>query len=107
MRLRRRRFLMLGAGGAVIIATGYGIARWYRADPTSVIVALLERRLGYLQVDRASFHRFAADYVESRKEYKQELAQMALFSLPYRYVTPYPLLKQGHSLRRLSRSVCS
>ena len=107
MRLRRRRFLLLGAGGAVVIATGYGVARWYRGDPTSVIVALLERRLGYLHVDRTSFHRFATDYVESRKEYKQELARMALFSLPYRYVTPYPLLKQGHSLRRLESNVVS
>jgi hypothetical protein len=107
MRLRRRRFLLLGAGSAVILATGYGVARWYRGDPVSVIVAILERRLGYLQVDRSSFDRFAVDYLESRKEYKRELQLMALFSLPYRYVTPYPFLKQGHSLRRLESNVVS
>jgi hypothetical protein len=107
MRLRRRRFLLLGAGSAVVIATGYGVARWYRGDPASVILAILERRLGYLPVDRTSFPRFAADYLDSRKEYRQELALLALFSLPYRYVTPYPLLKQGHSLRRLESNVVS
>ena len=107
MRLRRRRFLVLGAGSAIAIATGYGVMRWYRGDPKSVIVAILERRVGYLQVDRASFDRFAVDYLESRKGYERELAVMALFSLPYRYVTPYPMLKQGHSLRRLESNVVS
>ena len=107
MRPNRRRFLLLGAGSAVVIATGYGVARRYRGDPASVIVAILERRVGYLQVDRASFARFAVDYLESRKEYKGELGQLALFSLPYRYFTPYPFLKQGHSLRRLEANVVS
>jgi hypothetical protein len=107
MRLRRRGFLVLGAGSAVVIATGYGVTRWYRGDPASVIVAILERRVGYLKVDRASFQHFAIDYLESRKEYKRELALMALFSLPYRYVTPYPFLKQGNSLRRLESNVVS
>ena len=107
MRLRRRRFLLLGAGSAVVIVTGYGVARWYRGDPASVIVAILERRVGYLKVDHTSFERFAVDYLESRKAYKSELALMALFSLPYRYVTPYAFLKQGHSLRRLESNVVS
>jgi len=107
MRPRRRRFLLLAAGGAVVIAGGYGVARWYRGDPASVIVAILERRVGYLQVDHASFERFAVQYLESRKEYRHELALMALFSLPYRYVTPYPFLKQAHSLRRLESNVVS
>ena len=107
MRLRRRRFLLLGAGGAAVIATGYGVARWYRGDPKSVIVAILERRVGYLQVDHASFERFAVKYLETRNEHRRELALMALFSLPYRYVTPYPFLKQGHSLRRLESNVVS
>ena len=107
MRLRRRRFLLLGAGSVVVVAGGYGVARWYRGDPASVIIAILERRLGYLQVDRGSFQRFAVDYLETRKEYRRELQLMALFSLPYRYVTPYPFLKQGHSLRRLESNVVS
>jgi hypothetical protein len=72
-----------------------------------VIAAILERRLGYLQVDKASFARFAADYVETRKEYQRELSLLAMFSLPYRYVTPYPWLKSGHSLRRLEDNVVS
>ena len=107
MSLRRRRFLLLGAGSAVVVATGYGVARWYRGDPKSVIFAILERRLGYLQLDRLSFERFAVDYLETRKAYKRELELMALFALPYRYITPYPLLKQGHSVRRLESNVVS
>ncbi|MEO5883788.1 MAG: hypothetical protein ABIQ06_15330 [Caldimonas sp.] len=107
MRLRRRRFLLIGAGTAVSLATAFGVLRWYRGDPKSVILAILERRVGFLQVDHASFQRFAVDYLESRKEYERELALMALFSLPYRYVTPYVVLKQGHSLRRLEANVVS
>lgn len=107
MRLRRRRFLLIGAGTAVGIVTTFGVARWYRGDPASVIVAILERRLGYLNIDRGSFQRFTTDYLESRKEYRRELTLMAMFSLPYRYVTPYPILKQGHSLRRLEANVVS
>jgi hypothetical protein len=107
MRLRRRRFLILGSGAALVIASGVGVARWYHGDPKSVIIAILERRVGYLQVDHASFERFAVDYLESRKEYKRELTMMALFALPYRYVTPYSFLRQGHSLRRLESNVVS
>ena len=107
MRLRRRRFLLLAAGGTLVIAGGYGVARWYRRDPASVIVAILERRLGYLQVEHGSFERFAAKYLETREGYRRELELLSLLSLPYRYVTPYPFLKQGHSLRRLESNVVS
>jgi len=107
MSLRRRRFLLIGAGSAVGLVTTLGVGRWYRGDPPSVIAAILERRLGYLQVDKASFARFAVDYVETRKEYQRELSLLAMLSLPYRYVTPYPWLKSGHSLRRLEDNVVS
>jgi hypothetical protein len=107
MSLRRRRFLLIGAGSAVGLLGTFGVARWYRGDPPSVIAAILERRLGYLQVDKASFARFASAYVETRKEYQRELSLLAMFSLPYRYVTPYPWLKSGHSLRRLEDNVVS
>lgn len=107
MRMRRRRFLLLGVGAAAGVAASYGLSKGQWGRPTAAIVAILERRVGYLQVDRASFDRFAAEYVLARKRFHRELSLMSLFALPYRYVTPYAWLKQGHALRRLEANVVS
>jgi len=107
MGIRRRRFLMLGAGTAVGVVATLGLSRGFRGNPSAVIVAILERRLGYLQIDRGSLDRFAADYIDTRKRFSRELSLMSLFALPYRYVTPHPWLKRGHALRRLEDNVVS
>lgn len=103
----RRKFIGLGLGalvGATAITTVY---KWYFGDPQSVIVAILNRRLGLLKVDRRSFKLFAVDYLNFRHDYRRQLSAMSIVSWPLRYISPYGLLPMGASLRRLEDNIVS
>lgn len=103
----RRKFIGLGigiVGGAAALTTAY---KWYFGEPQSVIIAILNRRLALLNIDRDSFYLFAADYLAFRKDYRKQLSAMSVVSWPLRYVSPYELLPMGASLRRLEDNVVS
>lgn len=106
-RIARRRFLGWGLGVAAGAGGLWTAWKWRYGEATEVIVAILERRVGYLQVEPAIFERFAADYVEFRKDYKRQLSILSIVSLPLQYVTPYGWLEQGSALRRLEDNVVS
>ena len=76
-------------------------------DPTDVIVAILERRVGYLRVESGTFRSFARNYMEYQKQYERQLAALSIFSLPLRFLSPYGWLSQRHALRRLEDNVVS
>lgn len=107
MTIARRRFLGFGAGLVAGTAALYTAYKWRWGEPTEVIVAILSRRLGDLRVETASFHRFAAEYVEFRKDYRRQLSILSIVSLPLQYVTPYAWVEQGGAVRRLEDNVVS
>jgi hypothetical protein len=106
MAITRRRFLARGMAAAAVVAAGvYGGWKWRRGDPADIVVAVLKRRVGYLNVDPASFRSFAADYLLEKKEYLAELRKLSAVSLPLRFFTPYRWMKQGNAVRRLEDTV--
>jgi hypothetical protein len=105
-KLSRRKFLAGALGGlAVLVATPYAFYHWRFGRPTSIIVAILKRRVGYLNTEAGSFERFAPEYVEYKREHKAALARLSAISLPFTYVTLYRWLPMGHPLRRLEDNV--
>ena len=105
MGFSRRKFLALGIGSG--IAAIYGTYKWFRGDPTDVVVAILKRRVGYLRVEQNSFHTFAKDYLRHKKEYEGDLRKLSVVSLPLQFFSPYRWLRPGHALRRLEDNVVS
>ena len=105
MQFSRRKFLALGAGFGMMAL--YGAYKWRWGDPTDVVVAILKRRVGYLRVEPNTFHTFAKDYLEHKKEYKGELAKLSVVSLPLQFLSPYNWLRSGHALWRLEDNVVS
>lgn len=93
-----RRKVLLGGG---MLATGYLAWRWVRRGPEDVVVAILERQVGHLDVDRSSFTVFAGDYLESRREYERKLRVLSVGADVLRYFSPYRWLGMHHPLRRL------
>ncbi len=105
MKLTRRKFLALGLSTGLVAA--YSVYKLQWGDGTDVIVAILQRRVGYLRVDPGTFQTFAAEYMDYRKSHRRNLVRLSLLSLPLRLFTPYAWVKQGHALRRLEDNVVS
>jgi hypothetical protein len=59
--INRRRFLLTGAG--VVAVGGLGLWGFGRLGAEAKIVAILRRRLNFLQLDQAGLHGFARDQV--------------------------------------------
>lgn len=59
--INRRRFLLAAAG--VVAVGGLGLWGFGRLGIEAKIVAILRRRLNFLQLDQAGLHRFAKDQV--------------------------------------------
>lgn len=107
MLVTRRKFFALGAGiigGAVAVTTAY---KWLGGKPQNVIIAILNRRLAQLNVDKTSFGPFAIAYLDYRNEYRKQLSIMSIVSWPLQFVSPYRLVRQGSSLQRLEDNIVS
>jgi hypothetical protein len=105
-KLSRRAFLagVLG-GAAVLVAAPYAFYHWRLGKPTSVIVAILKRRVGYLKNEPGSFERFAREYVDYKSKYATQLGRLSAIAFPLTHMTFYRWLPMGHPLRRLEDNV--
>lgn len=105
MRVTRRTFMSLSlTAGALALFAGY---RWRRRAAPDLIVAILERRVGYLRVDPRTFRTFAVEYVAGRRRYERQIAAVSVLSGPLRFWSPYAWLPHGHAFRRLEDSIVS
>lgn len=105
-KLSRRAFLGGAIGGvAVLVAAPYAFYHWHSGKPTSVIVAILKRRVGYLKNEPGIFERFAREYVDYKREYRLQLGRLSAVAFPLTYVTLYRWVPMGHPLRRLEDNV--
>jgi hypothetical protein len=105
-KMTRRKFLAGAIGGtAVLLALPYAFYHWRSGRPERIVMAILTRRLGFLDVDPASFEQFATEYVEYKKSHAGKLAKLSAVAFPYTYVTLYRWLPMGHPLRRLEDNV--
>lgn len=105
MKVTRRKFLALG--GIAGVAALFGTYLWRHSDPGDIVVAILDRNLGHLRVDPASFRDFAKDYVAHQKDYEQKLRVLSPISPLLKFMNPYDWFKQGDAYRRLSDNVVS
>jgi hypothetical protein len=102
----RRKFLIVN--GSVAGAAGLGLAASYAlSSEESVIVAILRRRLGPLQVEAADLESFSRSYVKFRAGYRRQLRLLGSVAALLRLVTPYPFLNMGSPFRRLEDNVVS
>jgi len=105
-KLSRRAFITrLTAGLIVFVAAPYAAYQLRYGKATKVVIAILGRRLGYLDVAPGDFERFASEYVEYKRAQAKQLAKLAVVSFPLTYVTLYRWLPMGHPLRRLEDNV--
>lgn len=105
MRITRRAFLATSLGTGVLALAG--AYRWRRRAAPDLIIAILEHRVGYLQIDPRTFAPFAQAYVARRERYRRQFADLSVVSGPLQYWSPYAWLARGHALRRLEDSVVS
>lgn len=103
MKVTRRAFISLGLGVLPVV----GVQRWRRRAAPDLIVAILERRVGYLKVDTESFRSFAAEFIVGRGQYERQIAAVSVLSGPLRYWSPYAWLPHAHAFRRLEDSIVS
>lgn len=107
-KLSRRAFLAATTAGlAVLVAAPYALYHWRAGKATNVVIAILKRRVGYLQNEAGSFERFARDYIEYKRAHVSQLARLSVVALPLTYVTLYRWLPMGHPMRRLEDNVVS
>jgi len=105
-KLSRRKFIGGAlAGAALLVAAPYTFYQWRFGRPTSVVVAVLKRRVGYLTTEPGSFERFAREYVEYKKGHREQLAKLSVVAFPLTYLTLYRWLPMGHPMRRLEDNV--
>ena len=105
MNFMRRKFLLAGfAAGAAIFAA----YKWRWGDQSDVVVAILKRRVGYLNVEPRTFHEFAKHYLELYGESEHHgLRRLSMLGPALRFMSPYRWLRPGHAVRRLEDSVVS
>lgn len=101
MTVTRRNFLLTSGAAVLGVLSFSGV----RAEPEDIVVAVLKRRVGYLNVDPAVFKVFARDYLAWKAKDAKRLRILATFALPLRLFSPYELLPQGNALRRLENDV--
>jgi len=102
MRITRRHFFVAFLLGAVALLVAVVGAR-----PVDPVLAILYRRLGYLDVEAGSFEAFARAYVAERPEVKRQLTLLGVVSPLLRIWSPYEHLSLDHPLRRLEDNVVS
>lgn len=100
----RRAFVRCGlaAGGMAVLGTWV----WWRRDAADLIVAILERRVGFLRVDRETFRTFALAYIQANPRHESRLSTASVITGPLQWVRPHrwggPV---GDAFRRLDDSV--
>src|SRR4051812_1845325 len=104
MPLSRRTFLAMSLSG---LGALYGIYKWRLGDAGDVIIAILKRRIGYLQTEPGSLRTFADEYIAAQRDYESQLRALSMVALPLQVASPYAWLKPGRALRRLEDNVVS
>lgn len=102
----RRAFVRWGlaTGGLAMLGTW----AWWRRDAADLVVAILERRVGFLRVDRATFRTFAQSYIQSIPRHEPRLSIASMIAGPLQWVRPHQWGGGvGESFRRLDDSVVS
>ena len=107
MRLTRRSFLWFLVGGGAAVAVGASAWSWFRGDPEAIVLAILRRRVGFLEPPEEMLRTFASDYLVSRASYRGTLARLSLLAVPLRFASPYRALPMGNPLRRLEDNMVS
>ena len=99
-----RRRVLLG-GALTTLAFGvYGSYKLVFGDATDIVLAVLKRRVGYLDIDEETYQTFAEEYA-TWKNREALLKRLSIFAAPMRVFTPYSLLRPKNSLRRLEDSI--
>lgn len=102
-----RRLFLKTSAVTLVLGGGYGLLKWFTAEPADIIIAILKRRIGYLNVDRDTFKVFAGDYVKWKAGEGRKLKMLSVVSFPAQHISPYDLLPQGNPVRRLENNVVS
>lgn len=102
---RRKLLLTSGVLGFGALVGGY--VSWRNAKEGDVIVAILKRRLPWIQVNDGVFEQFSIELVNERRAFKKQLKLLGTMATLATFVTPYSLLPMGHPLRRIENYTVS
>ena len=102
-----RRLFLKASAVTLLVGGGYGLLKWFTAEPTDIIIAILKRRVGYLDIEFEAFKFFAGDYVKWKATEARKLKMLSVVSFPAQHISPYELLPQGNPVRRLENNVVS
>lgn len=84
-RINRRSFILSALVSGILLYTGgWWIFKARKGDISDIIVAIVRKKLNYLQLDEAGLNKFAEDYgqrIDTRLN--QRLSWMAMFSPLY------------------------
>jgi hypothetical protein len=83
-----RRLFLLGGLASGISVTGYGIFKWLTGQPQDIVVAILKRRLGYLNINHDDLLRFSSDYVAFKKSEQKSYGCFHLHRIPCDFFLP-------------------
>lgn len=106
MHITRRNFLLASVSTLAISGT-YGVFKWFTAKPEDIITAIIQRRLGYLNINDDDIAKFSKSYTMNKTDHVKKLTLLSVFATPLQYFTPYPYLQYKHSFHRLEDSVVS
>jgi len=104
-KLSRRSFLF--GMSAIGVAALAGVVSWRTSKETDIVVAILNNRLGKLNIKDGAFEKYSIDYIDYRVNYKKQLKLLGTFSGIFSIITPYSLVPIGHPLRRLEDNIVS
>jgi hypothetical protein len=106
MKASRRTILSAAIVAGLCLVLGF-IARFSFVRAEDIIIAILRRRLGFLDIEAESFEDFASRYVAHKADQRRKLEILAVLSPLWAVWTPYAWLPMGHPLRRLEDNVVS
>lgn len=102
----RRNVLKYSALTAALAVVGVGVS-YTRATAMDVVVAVLHRRVGSLGMDPETYVLFAAQYVEFRRGFQEQLRALGSVDWFFRVASPYEWLAMRHPLRRMEDNIVS
>lgn len=92
---------------AIAAATPYAYHKFRYGKAADIVVSVLRRRLGFLDITEETYAKFAEDYMVFRAAFDSQLTKLSILATPLRFISPYSLMQIDHPLVRLEDNIVS